>query len=271
LLINTHLHLDHVGNNDWIETLGVPTRHYISAHDLVLMRDQLAYFAARYGAANPYLPELPAGKDFAEKVLAWFGKTNAATKSLAALESLPLEEIKIGSTIWNGWRFLDDKVEVLQTMGHTDGHVAVFLPELKLLDLGDETTHYYSAYGGMPAWHLMTLERSAQALKEGAVEILADGHTFDVLRGDAATNKMNKMARHALAYNAATVRILNEHPDGITVVDLAAAVDKAPEIADASAGANTLPLYSILQILNNLRELGAVLPEKPADPVRFPR
>ena len=270
LLINTHLHIDHVGNNGWIDTLGVPARHYISAHDLVLMRDQLAYFADRFGAASPYLPELPRAKELAADLLSWFGKVNTDTKSLAALESLPLEEIKIGSTIWNGWRFLDGKVAVLQTQGHTDGHVAVFLPDLRLLDLADETTGYYSAYGGTPAWQLMTLERAAEAFREGAADTLVDGHTFDVLRGEAATKKMDGMVRDALAYNAAAVRILNEHAEGITAVDLATAIDKAPEIADTSSGANSLPLYSVMQILNKLRELGAPLPKKPADPVAFP-
>jgi hypothetical protein len=81
---------------------------------------------------------------------------------------------------------------------------------------------------------------------------------------------MDGMVRDALAYNAAAVRILNEHAEGITVVELATAIDKAPEIADTSSGANSLPLYSVMQILNKLRELGAPLPKKPADPVAFP-
>jgi glyoxylase-like metal-dependent hydrolase (beta-lactamase superfamily II) len=271
LLINTHLHVDHVGNNGWIETLGVPTRHYISAHDLIPMRDQVAYFTNKFEAASPYLPGLPPAKEFAAALLSWFGKINADTKSLASLESLPLEEIKIGSTIWNGWRFLNGKVAVLQTGGHTDGHVAVFLPELKLLDLADETTGYYTAYGGTPAWQLMTLERAAEAFREGSVDTLVDGHTFAVLRGEIATKKLDEMVRDALAYNAAAVRILNEHSEGIAIVDLATAVDKAPEIANVSSGANSLPLYSIMQMLNKLRELGVPLPEKPADRVAFPR
>lgn len=271
LLINTHLHVDHVGNNGWIDTLGVPARQYISAHDLVLMHDQVAYFANRFGAASPYLPGLPPAREFATALLSWFGKVNADTKSLATLESLSLEEIKIGSTIWNGWRFLNGKVAVLQTQGHTDGHVAVFLPDLKLLDLGDETTGYYSAYGGTPAWQLMTLERAAEAFREGSVDTLVDGHTFDVLRSEVATKKMDDMVRAALAYNAAAVRILSEHAEGITVLDLATAVDKAPEIADVSSGVNSLPLYSIMQVLNKLRELGVPLPEKPAERVAFPR
>ena len=147
----------------------------------------------------------------------------------------------------------------------------MFLSELKLLFLGDETANYYSAYGGMPAWHLMTIERSAQALKEGSVETLIDSHNFEVLKGAAATQKMEDMVRHALAYDAATVRILNEHPGGISVVDLAASVDKAPELADATGGVNTLPLYAVLQILNKMRELGIAEPASPSDPVNFPR
>jgi len=92
----------------------------------------------------------------------------------------------------------------------------------------------------------MTLERAAETFREGAADTLVDGHTFDVLRGEAATKKMDGMVRDALAYNAAAVRILNEHAEGITVVELATAIDKAPEIADTSSGANSLPLYSVI-------------------------
>ena len=39
LLVTSHGHADHVGNNAWVDTLGVPVTHLMSAHDIAAMRD----------------------------------------------------------------------------------------------------------------------------------------------------------------------------------------------------------------------------------------
>ncbi|MGW1771080.1 MBL fold metallo-hydrolase [Streptomyces sp. NPDC002104] len=41
LVLTTHGHLDHVGNNDLADGLGVPAEHWVPAPDLDQMRDPL--------------------------------------------------------------------------------------------------------------------------------------------------------------------------------------------------------------------------------------
>lgn len=271
VLVTTHGHADHVGNNAWIDTLGVPARHYISARDLTLMREQVPWFAERFDAANPYLPDSPPGEKFAQEIVDLFGGLDTESKSLTVLESLPLEEIMIGDTVWNGWSLLDGEVLVLLTEGHTAGHVAVFLPKPKLLHLADETTGYYQAFsGGSAATNLLTLQRSAEAVEAGAIESVTDGHTFEVHRGQEAADYLNGLVRGAFDYNAAVARVLAENPDGITIPDLVATVAKSPEMADAPGGANPIPIFSVMQMLNKLEELGVALPDGPDGLVKFP-
>jgi len=102
LLISTHGHADHVGNNAWIDTLGVPATHLISAHDLAVMRDQVGYF-------DGFIGEI-----FARSVVEMFGGLNTETETMKLLEAHPLQSISLGGTSWSGWSFLDGDVLVLR-------------------------------------------------------------------------------------------------------------------------------------------------------------
>lgn len=271
LLISTHGHSDHVGNNAWIDTLNVPARHYISAHDLETMRDPVTYFADGFEETSPFLADAPPARVFAQQIVNMFGRIDSETPYLVMLESLPLRTIAIGGTSWDGWSLLDGEVQVLRTSGHTEGQVVVFLPGPKLLHLSDETTGYYQVFpDASPAANLLTLQRAANALADGAVDIVTDGHTFAVHRGDEAVAYLTGLIDAALAYDAAVSRILDGNEDGITIPDLVAALSAAPEMADVPGGANDIPIFTMMQILNKLRELGIAIPTEPDAPVAFP-
>jgi len=271
LLVSSHGHADHVGNNNWIDTLGVPARHVMSLHDLAAMRDQVGYFAAGFDEAAPYLADMPSGRAYAQEIVDLFGGLHVESRSLTLLESLPLESVTIGSTAWNGWRLLDGAVLVLRTSGHTAGHVAVFLPGPKVLHLADETTGFYQTFpDARPAANLLSLQRAVNALKAGAVTAVTDGHSFAVHRGDEAVAYLTGLTDAAIAFDAAVTRILKENPKGITIPKLVSQVGRAPELADAPGGANAVPVFSYMEVMNKLRELGVGLPAKPMAPVSFP-
>jgi glyoxylase-like metal-dependent hydrolase (beta-lactamase superfamily II) len=271
VLVNTHGHADHVGNNAWIDTLGVPAEHFISAHDLPLMRDQVGYFSDAFDEVGPYIPDAPPGRVFAQQVIDLFGGLDTETKSLTLLESLPLAAIDIGGTSWDGWSLLDGNVLVLRTSGHTAGHVAVYLPGPKVLHLADETTGYYQTFPDAdPAANLLTLQRAANAVKNGAVDAVTDGHSFSVHRGDEAVTYLTSLINGSIAYDAAVTRVLNEHADGITIADLVSEVAGAPEMANAPRGANNIPIFKYMQIINKLKELGIAQPTDPSALVVFP-
>lgn len=272
VLINTHGHADHVGNNAWIDKLGVPAEHFISAHDLTLMRDQVGYFTDAFDEVGPYLPDAPPGRVFAQQLIDLFGGLDTETKSLTLFESLPLAPIDIGGTSWDGWSLLDGNVLVLRTSGHTAGHVAVYLPGPKVLHLADETTGFYQTFpDAAAAANLLTLQRAANAVRNGAVTALTDGHSFSIHRGDEAVAFLTGLINGAIAYDTAVTRVLNEHADGITVADLVSEVAEAPEMSNAPSGANNIPIFKYMQIVNKLRELGITRPTDPSALVAFPR
>ena len=260
VLISTHGHADHVGNNAWIDSLGVPARHFISAQDLTAMRDQVSYFATSLGRV------------FAQNIVDLFGGLDIEAKNLTVLESLPLETITIGGTSWIGWSLLDGEVLVLKTSGHTAGHVIVYLKAPKLLHLGDETTSWYQAFSdgtaAGPANNLLTLTRAANAVKSGSVDEKTDGHSFKIHRGDEAAEFLDTLIGGTIAFDTAVTRILNDNPGGISVPDLVAQVVAAPELADVPGGP-TNP-YNFLQMANKLREMGLARPVNPTAPIAFP-
>ncbi|MFD4240281.1 MBL fold metallo-hydrolase [Streptomyces sp. NPDC058525] len=61
LVLTTHGHLDHVGNNDLADELGVPAEHYVPALDLDQMRDPLSYWVRAFDRIAGSAP-LPAGR-----------------------------------------------------------------------------------------------------------------------------------------------------------------------------------------------------------------
>jgi glyoxylase-like metal-dependent hydrolase (beta-lactamase superfamily II) len=259
VLISTHGHADHVGNNAWIDTLDVPATHYISSRDLGLMRDQVDYF------------ETFLGSGFAQAIVDMFGGLDTETENLRVLESLPLETFTIGGTAWDGWSLLDGDVLVLRTSGHTAGHVVVFLRTPKLMHLGDESTSFYQAFSdgtaAGPAFNLLTLQRAANAVESGSVEAITDGHSFAVHHGDEAVGFLTGLIDGAVAYDAAVSRILGENPNGISISELLDQLGKAPEMADVAGAKNP---YVFLQITNKLKELGVLKPVNPTAGLAFP-
>ncbi|MFI1470542.1 MBL fold metallo-hydrolase [Streptomyces wuyuanensis] len=59
LLLTTHGHPDHVGNNDLADELGVPAEHYVPAPDVDQMRDPASYRWSRSVSAHSVSPAGP--------------------------------------------------------------------------------------------------------------------------------------------------------------------------------------------------------------------
>lgn len=272
LLISSHGHADHVGNNAWVDTLGAPVTHVISSHDLEAMRDQVGYFTRGFDEAAPYISGGPPSAAFAQQIVDMFGGLDTETRNLTTLESLPLVPITIGETSWEGWRLLDGDVLVMRTSGHTAGQVVVFLPEPRIFHLSDETTGFYQVFpDASPASNLLTLQRAARAVESGAVAAVTDGHTFTVRSGKAAVAYLDGFVDAAYAFDAAVTRIINENPGGITIPELEKQVAAAPELANVPGGANDIPVFSFMKITNKLRELGIKNPADPSARIAFPK
>ncbi|MEU9109249.1 MBL fold metallo-hydrolase [Streptomyces xanthophaeus] len=96
LVLTTHGHLDHVGNNDLADELGVPVEHYVPALDLDQMRDPTTYWVRSFDriAGSAPLPAPPAA--VAHSVVSFFQPTRPFGATTRTYEELPLERIRIG-------------------------------------------------------------------------------------------------------------------------------------------------------------------------------
>ncbi len=86
-----------------------------------------------------------------------------------------------------------------------------------------------------------------------------------------AQTYLSGLAQAALDFDAAILRILREHSDGITVNALAAEAAAAPELKAAPAEADANPVLKIMRLVNKLMELGIAIPADASGLLSFPR
>lgn len=138
LLLTTHGHPDHVGNNDLADELGVPVEHYVPAPDLDQMQDPQSYWVRSFERIAWAAP-LPA-PELADKVMSLFAPMRPFAATTRTYEERPPERIRIGSQRFTGWTFADGAVRVLRSQGHCAGHVIVHLRDCGVLHLSDGAT-----------------------------------------------------------------------------------------------------------------------------------
>ena len=188
---------------------------------------------------------------------------------MTPLESLPLAEIRVGRTSWTGYVLGGGAVQVLRAQGHTAGEVMVYLPDVELLRLADEDTGYQHVFPGHNSvLSQAVFARVIDAIDDGAVVLAIDGHSFEVKTGPQMKAYLGNRLESAVAYDVALHRILHDHPQGLTVVELVSAVKEAPEMRSALVSDNSSPLFDVLQVAVKLRELG-LLPDDPSGTTRI--
>ncbi|MGE7384025.1 MBL fold metallo-hydrolase [Streptomyces sp. NPDC004126] len=255
LLLTTHGHADHVGNNDLADALGAPAEHYVPAPDLGQMRDPVAYWTRAFErvAGLGVLPGPP--RDTAERVVSLFRPLRPFGATTRTYEELPPERIRIGSLRFGGWTFADGAVRVLRSQGHTAGHVVVHLRDYGVLHLSDEANGPCGPMADADQLKLQTVLGSAACLlEEGGAEVLTDGHTFALRRGAAAVSHLDRMLDQAAALHAAALELAAGpgpvHPDAFVAGVAEAAT------ALGVTGANPNPLFTAMMAVNLLHDLG---------------
>jgi len=260
VLVNTHGHVEHVGNNALLNELGAASvEHYIPQAEIAKARDYLQYFTGAFTPVAPYIESFADPAAGAAKLMTLFEPLNVETGVMTTLESRPFQEIIVGSTRWTGWTFGDGAIQLLRAQGHTEGEVIVYIPGIKLLHLADEDNSYYPVFPGNDLVKTETLFAKTLAMvNDGVVELLTDGHSFTVRDPQQAKAFLENRLASAVAFDQAIHRILAEHPQGITVPELVTEFGKAPEMAEASGSAQRSVLFDTLQVVAKLDELGIV-------------
>jgi glyoxylase-like metal-dependent hydrolase (beta-lactamase superfamily II) len=264
VLINTHGHPDHIGNNDLVMATRAAThRHYMSRLD-----DGIAdhYVEQSLGAGiarvTGYIPGFDDPFAQAQSLFDLFQPLEQSESTRRAIESLPQHRVRIGKLRTRGWTFGDDDVVVLRTAAHTRGELVVYFPKTHLLHSADETVSYY------PVWPESSPTRTRQVLVElreaaagNGARILTEGHTFEIERGvRRIRERMQGLIDGWDAYDRAARRLLTEAaPQGLTVGELVDRIGQAPELAGIAAGGQAGILFAALQAVMKLGELHAVV------------
>ena len=101
VLLTTHGHVDHVGNNDlpdeWAADRGITAEHYVPARDLPQMLEPTRYWESTFDRVVGVAP-LPAPPALvADSVVSLFQPLRPFGRTTRSYESLPLERFSIGS------------------------------------------------------------------------------------------------------------------------------------------------------------------------------
>lgn len=254
LVLTTHGHLDHVGNNDLADALGVPAEHWVPAPDLDQMRDPVGYWVRAFErVAGPAELSDPAGT--AARVVSLFRPMRPFGRTTRTYEERPLERIRTGPLRSTGWTFADGAVRVLRSQGHCAGHVIVHLRDPGVLHLSDEGNGPCGAMADADQLKIQTVLGSAALLFEaGEAALLTDGHTFAVRPAAEAVSHLDRLLAQAVALQEASLGLVA--PGGpVAPGGFAAGYGRA--MADLGVGgANPNALFTAMSAVNQLRELG---------------
>ncbi|MEH6372774.1 MBL fold metallo-hydrolase [Streptomyces sp. KLMMK] len=254
LVLTTHGHLDHVGNNDLADELGVPVEHYVPALDLDQMRDPVAYWVRSFERITGLAP-LPAPPALAGELVSLFRPMRPFGATTRTYEERPLERIRIGSLRFTGWTFADGAVRVLRSQGHCAGHVVVHLSDCGVLHLSDEGNGPCGAMADADQLKIQTvLGAVALLFEEGEAALLTDGHTFAVRDGAEVVPYLDGLLDHAVALQEAALGLTRESGQVRPNVFTTRYGETAAELG--VGGANPNAMFTAMMAVNQLRELG---------------
>jgi glyoxylase-like metal-dependent hydrolase (beta-lactamase superfamily II) len=259
VVLTTHGHPDHVGNNDLGDELAaertVPVEHYVPARDVPQMLDPATYWIRSFTRIVEVAP-LPAPPKLAgSKIVSLFQPLRPFGATTRTYEELPLERVTLGSVRLTGWSFADGAVQVLRSQGHCAGHVIVFLRDSRVLHLADEGNGACGAMYDADQLKLQTVIGAVATLfDEGLADTLSDGHTFAVRRRDEAVSYLDRLLDQAMALQQVALSATAGRAS-MTAGEFAAAYGRGIAELDVS-GANPNPMFTGMMAVNQLGEIG---------------
>lgn len=212
-LINTHTHLDHICNNDLIAEVQADSKHHYLLRTGIdpAQLDASRYFAEQFGQLEAVYDPLSSYQTERARyrmaavlrdvlgiavghtrVMRWlfaiqlrkFAPVGDSRQTMQAIDDRPGERIDIGGVAWNGWRLGDDDVYVLEARSHSTCDVIVYIPEHRLLCMGDITFPLFPTWADSSRDQTLDVLRKSLAMTQaGNVAALADGHGDRCYRG----------------------------------------------------------------------------------------
>lgn len=261
VLLNTHGHVDHIGNNDlpdeWAETRDISVEHYVPARDLPQMLDPQHYWEATFGRVVGVTPMPAPPSLIANKVVSLFQPLRPFGRTTRTYEQLPLERFAIGAQRCTGWSFADGAVRVIRSQGHCRGHVVVYFRDAQLLHLGDESNGGCGVMQDADQLKLQAILSTAAAMvEEGTVQRLTEGHTFDVFDQAAARSHLEELLDQAIGLQQVALDVVQDRKS-VGAEEFVSGYTAGMNRLEV-AGANANPMFTAMMALNQLQEIGLV-------------
>lgn len=273
VLINSHGHPDHIGNNSIVTQIGADRlRYYMSRRDFPIVdHPEKDWLLRALRDISGYVPGFDDPAAQTHQLLSLFLPLNTLRSKRRAIESLPSQTVRIGQLRMRGWVLGGGDVDVLPTRGHTPGSLSFYFPKVRLLHMADELNSFYPAFPEANPTRIRTVFGLAlKAAADNNVRLLTDGHTFSVIRG--AGRVRGRLQAYIDGYNTfdRVVRhILSSTPGGATVNEIINRIAATPELASKPGGANFGPFTGALVVLKKLAQLGATHTGGPRANQRF--
>jgi glyoxylase-like metal-dependent hydrolase (beta-lactamase superfamily II) len=243
ILMNSHCHPDHVGNNSILKEInGAETEHYISRAGIAGL-DAEKDFLRKFKNIDQYYDFLEGPSRFPatllrllkitrilrddlpvnivlQNTLKKFMPLEPSTETVIPFERTNAVKLSIGATDWAGWSFAQH-VYVMQAQGHSPDEVVFFLPQVKVLILADETFEFFNCWPDSSSAKVKTvLNKSLQLLESKEAEILISGHTHKVFNGTDAIQFLKTLLKEYEEFTGQVLAIARNVPNGLTVNDI---------------------------------------------------
>lgn len=252
VLINSHGHADHVGNNDVIHELQAKeVEHYCPAKDYPNLCDQAGFFQKLMEESCGFLDMGPPAQAVA-RLMALFPELRTNKDRVGLLEDhFPLEAHQIAGISFRGFRI--HNVLVIPTEGHTVGHICCLFPEDSFFYGADEFI------GAVPPWGDSDPENQLAAcrlvidlIQSRVVTHAARGHHWGIVEGAAFAKALNSIIETTEQWNRHVSELLASGPQSVSSL-LTAMRKRMPE----SFGPNANPLFDTMKVINTCHRLGA--------------
>ena len=261
VLINSHGHPDHIGNNSMVAEIGAEhVRYYMSRRDFPIVdRPEEDWLVRALRTISGYVPGFEDPVAQTHRLLSLFLPLHTLRGKRRAIESVPRQTVRIGRLRMRGWVLGGGDVDVLPTRGHTPGSLSFYFPKIRLLHMADELNSFYPAFPeANPARIRTVFGLALHAAAGNSVRLLTDGHTFSVIRGAARVRaRLQAYIAGYYAFDRVVRRIIASTPGGATVSEIITRIASAPELANKPGGANFGPFTGALVVLKKLAQLGA--------------
>lgn len=226
-IIYTHSHRDHIsGATVFAPNQDVPViAHHKFSSDLVAVDENV--IAPNKALGRRTQAQFGIGLTDQERISLGCGPGNRPMEGLGAGHIIPTELISEPTSI-----DLDGvSAEFLMFPGETDDHMAVWLPDQKILFSGDNWYHSFPnlyAIRGTKYRDFTSWARSLGAMSKMDVEVLAPGHTKPIFGAENVTEVLTTTRAAIVHVMQQTADLMNS---GASINDIAATVTLPPDLA----------------------------------------